>query len=168
MEVWLPGALGGELGESGVAQHHLASLQFCLVSRYHRALSYPSSSIIPLPPLPAVASLPGCSSGWSTKRVPPRREAWGGLTKQVQEAVSHSDCWGQTCPWSLTCGLAIVKSTLLPCHLERPLHPTPHSGEGCGSLLTKEFPLWMGDKRQPQGVPLLNWKASDLSFLGGD
>ena len=50
-----------------------------------------------------------------------------------------------------------------------PPHPTPHSGEGCGSLLTKgEFPLWMGDKRQPQGVPLLNRKASDLlSFLGG-
>lgn len=50
-----------------------------------------------------------------------------------------------------------------------PPHPTPHSGEGCGSLLTEgEFPLWMGDKRQPQGVPLLNRKASDLlSFLGG-
>ena len=34
-------------------------------------------------------------SGWSSKRVPPRREAWGGLTKQVPEAGSHSACWAR-------------------------------------------------------------------------
>ena len=153
------GALGGELGESGVAQHHLAGLQLCLVSRYHRALSHPNSSIIPLPPLPAVASL------WVEQQAGAAQEGGVGRADQAGSGgrIPFS-LLGQACPWPLTCGLAIAKSTLLPCHLERP----PHPGEGCGSLLTKEFPLWMGDKRQPQGVPLPNRKASDLSFLGGD
>ena len=66
---------------------------------------------------------------------------------------------GPGLPWSLTCGLAIVKG-----------HPTSHLGEGCVSLLIKgEFPPWMGNKRQPQRAPLLNWKESDLlSRLGGE
>lgn len=47
-------------------------------------------------------------------------------------------------------------------------HPRPHS-VGCASLLIKgEFPLWMSDKRQHQGVPLLNPKESDLSLSGGE
>lgn len=122
-------------------------------SQCHSALGYPSSPAVPLPaPTAATASLQplgqvGCRAGAAGWR--------GGLTQQVWEATSHSDCWGQ----SLTCGLAIVKG-----------HPTSYLGEGCVSLLIKgELPLRMGNRRQPQRVPLLNRKESDvLSRLGGE
>lgn len=66
-------------------------------------------------------------------------EGPGRLTKQVPEAVSCSDCSGQVCPGSLSCGLAMVKSALLTGHLES--QPTPILEEGCGSFITGEFPL---------------------------
>lgn len=129
--------------------------------RYHRALGSPALPPF-LSPTRAAASPPGLFGQVGVEELQPGWEGWGGLTKQVQEAMSYPDC-----PRSLICGLAIVKSALLTCHLES--YPTAILGGGCGSLLIKgEFPLWMGDKRQPQGVPLLNQKESDLfSLLGG-
>lgn len=50
--------------------------------------------------------------------------AWvGGPTEQVQKAMPCPDC-----PWSPTCGLAVVESALLTCHLES--HHTPVLGAG--------------------------------------
>lgn len=127
---------------------------------FHSGTTGPSVAHSCLPRLQQ--HLPRLFAQVGVEELQPGWEGWGGLTKQVQEAMSYS-----ACPRSLICGLAIVKSALLTCHLKS--YPTPILGGGCGSLLIKgECPLWMDDKRQPQGVPLLNQKESDLlSLLGG-
>lgn len=84
---------------------------------------YPSSSIL-LPPTHMAAPSSSCLGRWGVEELHPGWEGWGGLTEQVQEAMSYPDC-----PWSLTCGLAMVKSALLTCHLES--HRTPILGAGC-------------------------------------
>lgn len=92
--------------------------------------SDPSPPTILRPPTPAAASPSSCLGRWGVEELQPGWEGRGGKTRQVQEATS---CPGR--PWSLICGLAIVKPALLTCHLES--DPPPLWGGGCGTLLIK-------------------------------
>lgn len=109
----------GAVEGTGVVQHRPAGCSFVwgpasVTERLVTPALPPFLCLLPLQPQHLSSRLGrwGCRAGVAGWR--------GGLTQQVWEATSHSDCWGQ----SLTCGLAIVKG-----------HPTSYLGEGCVSLL---------------------------------
>lgn len=120
-------ALSAVMDGAGAVQHRLPCLQLHVVSgRYHQVLSYPSSSFILPSPTPAMTSPSSCLGRWGCKQVQPGREGWG-VSGQAGPG-SQVPLSGQACSQSLACGLAVAKSALLVCHLERPPH-RPHAGE---------------------------------------
>ena len=113
-------------------------LQLHLVCRHHGALKLPQF-FCPSSAFPASCSLSSLLFLWVEHQAGAAQQ--GGLGRADQASSGGRvpfSCWGQACPWSLTCGLAIVKPTLLPCHLERPPHPTPPPILGKGVALCSQ------------------------------